>query len=70
MWQESLYATLLKSSPDEVRDMLDDRREIMGAISPQQRIENETLYIIEDWFHNYDRTSAYPKIMELTEAIA
>jgi len=69
-WQESLYATLLRSSPDEVSAMLDGRREAMGAISPQQQIENEMLYIIEDWFHNYDRTSAYPKIMELTEAIA
>jgi hypothetical protein len=70
MWQEPLYATLLKSSRTEVERMLDNRREVMVHITPEQRIENEKLYIIEDWFHNYDRTSAYPKIMELTEAIA
>lgn len=70
MWQEALYATLLRSSPEEVERMLDNRREIGGQINQEQRIKNQEIYIIRDWLQNYDRTSAYPKIMEITEAIA
>lgn len=70
MWQESLYSTLLKSSPRDVENMMNNYTEVRGQITQQQRIDNERLYIIDDWFRHYDRLSAYPKIMELTEAIA
>jgi hypothetical protein len=50
--------------------MLDHRTEVQGQISQEQRIENEKLYIIDDWARHYDSYSAYPEIMELTEAIA
>jgi len=69
MWQETLYATLLKSTHLEIEQMRSNYTETMGQISEEQRIENEKLDIIEDWYRNYDYLSAYPEIMELTEAM-